>query len=120
MTKKKYKNWTLIDWDGNPDLKLKCWRKSFGRGHVSVGVGDFQSIVYSHGDNSDESLSGTRWNYDEPLLTEKQAMNLVDENRGYHDYKNELSFRRRLKKSLYLRRLFGAWNDGKKNGWSCG
>ena len=78
----KYKDWTLIDWDGNVSLGYKCWRKSFGRGHVSVGVGEFKLIVYSHGDNSDESLSSSRLNN----MTEEEAMKIVDSNKGY--YKN--------------------------------
>ena len=78
-----YKNWTLIDWDGNASLKLKCWRKSFRRGHVSVGAGDFLLICYSFGSDSDFSMSGTRWNYDKEPLTEKEAMKMVDEMKGY-------------------------------------
>jgi hypothetical protein len=58
--KVKYRDWTLIDWDGNPSLKLKCWRKSFGRGNVSVGVGEFMTICYDYGPDSDYSLSATR------------------------------------------------------------
>ena len=84
MTRTKYKDWTLIDWDGNPSLKLKCWRKSFGRGHVSVGVGEFTLIVYSHGANSDDSLSSTRWRDNDRTLTEQEAMSEVDSHRGYH------------------------------------
>ncbi len=70
--------WELIDWDGNPDLKLKCWRKSFGRGKVSVGVGEFLTIVFSFGANSDTSHSATRWNYDNPPISEQEAMTLID------------------------------------------
>jgi len=84
-TKTKYKVWTLIDWDGNPAMKLKCWRKSFGRGHVSVGVGDFLNIVYSHGANSDDSMSSTRWSYTR-IMSEQEAMDMVDRNRGYHNH----------------------------------
>jgi hypothetical protein len=83
MTKKtRYATWTLIDWDGNPDLNYKCWRKSFRRGHVSVGVGDFQLIVYSYGANSDDSCSSTRWRR-AGILTEQQAMALVDSLNGF-------------------------------------
>lgn len=71
--------WTLIDWDGNPSLKLKCWRKSFGAGHVSVGVGTFLNVVFSFGANSDNSFCATRWNYDNAPIDEKTAMRLVDE-----------------------------------------
>lgn len=86
----KYKKWTLIDWDGNPALNLKCWRKSFGRGHVSVGVGEFDLICYSHGDNSDDSMSSTRarWQYGRKDLTEQQAMEIVDRNHGYHNHRD--------------------------------
>lgn len=84
-TKQRYKEWTRIPWDGNPALNLECWRKSFGRGHVSIGIGQFHSIVYSHGANSDESMSGTRWNYDKNPLTEKEAMAMVDESKGFYD-----------------------------------
>lgn len=86
--RKKYKKWTLIDWDGNPALNLKCWRKSFSRGHVSVGVGDFLAIVYSHGANSDESISGTRWRKGKAPITEQEAMGFVDECGGYHKNKS--------------------------------
>ena len=85
MTRKKYKTWTLIDWDGNPALKLKCWRKSFGRGHVSVGVGTFGMIVYSYGPNSDDSLSSGR-RRGERTLTEEQAMAIVDRNKGHYNH----------------------------------
>ena len=81
----KYKTWTLIDWDGNPDLKLKCWRKSFGRGYVSVGIGSFLSIVYSYGPHHDDSMSGTRWREDGPI-TEEQAMKVVDRAKGLHNH----------------------------------
>ena len=64
-------------------MRLKCWRKSFGRGNVSVGVGDFKLICYSHGANSQDSLSSTRWRDGLPPLTEKQAMELVDSQGGY-------------------------------------
>lgn len=86
--KKKYSKWTIIDWDGNPDLKLKCWRKSFGRGHVSIGIGDFKTIVYSHGDNSNFSLSSTRCRkaYGIPDQTEEKAKAVVDKNQGYYNY----------------------------------
>lgn len=77
--KTKYTNWTLIDWDGNLSLGYKCYRKSFGRGHVSIGVGKFKLVVYSHGANSDESLTSTRTG-----LTEEQMMEIVDKNKGYY------------------------------------
>jgi len=81
----KYPKWTLIEWDGNKLLGYKCWRKSFGRGHVSVGQGKFLSIVYSHGNDSDDSISSTRWNYDSAPLTEKEAMAIVDRNKGFYN-----------------------------------
>lgn len=74
----KYPDWTLIDWDGNPQLKLKCWRKSFGKNHVSVGVGDFLTVVFSFGPDSDHSHSSTRWNYDLPVISEQEAMARID------------------------------------------
>ena len=83
-TKTNYSEWTLIDWDGNPSLKLKCWRKSFGRGHVSVGAGDFLSVVFSHGANSVSSMSSTRWNYDKTPISEQEMMKWVDECDGDH------------------------------------
>ena len=80
----KYKNWTIIDWDGNPELNLKCWRKSFRNGHVSVGIGSFYNIVYSYGANSDNSLSSTRWRKDNEHISEVDAMILVDKLNGYY------------------------------------
>ena len=70
-------NWQLIDWDGNPELKLQCWRKKFGRGHVSVGVGDFHNVTYSYGANSDDSIGCSRW-HGGRLLSEKEMMDFVD------------------------------------------
>lgn len=76
-----YENWTEIDWDGNPDLKYRCWRKSFGFGYVSVGIGEFKLIVYSYGANSDRSCSSTRWR-NTGTISEQEAMDLVDKNKG--------------------------------------
>lgn len=76
-------NWELISWDGNKELGFMCWRKKFRHGHVSVGVGEFLSIVYSYGSNSDNSCSSTRWNYEKPVLTEQEAMSMVDRNNGF-------------------------------------
>lgn len=84
--KTKYKEWTLILWDGNPDLKLMCWRKSFSNGHVSIGIGDFYHIVYSYGADSDNSLSSTRKGIRKPMMTEQEAMELVDRNNGHYNY----------------------------------
>jgi hypothetical protein len=81
MKKPKYKTWTLIDWDGNPSFNHKCYRKSFPRGHVSVGVGDFYSIVYSYGANSEDSYSSTR-HLGYKILTEQEAMDIVDKKGG--------------------------------------
>jgi hypothetical protein len=81
--KTKHKTWTLIDWPSNPSLNLKCWAKSFRQGVVYVGAGDFLTICFSFGANSEDSYSGTRWNYDEPPFTEEQAMASVDANSGY-------------------------------------
>jgi hypothetical protein len=69
--------WGLIDWDGNPPLGLKCWRKKFGKGHVSVGVGDFALVSFSYGANSDDSYSGDRG-----VMTEIEAMLAVDSGEG--------------------------------------
>ena len=76
-----YTNWTLIDWDGNTQLGYKCYRKSFGTGHVSVGVGVFTTIVYSYGANSGYSMSSTRWR-ESGNITEDEAMKMVDANNG--------------------------------------
>jgi hypothetical protein len=73
--------WELIDWDGNPELALKCWRKKFGRGHVSVGIGDDLSVTYSYGANSDDSISSTRWHYGR-TISEQDMMRWVDSNNG--------------------------------------
>jgi hypothetical protein len=72
--------WKLIEWDGNKELRLKCWRKKFRRGHVSVGVGEFKTIVFSFGHDSDASMSSTRSRmaYDTDDLTEQEAMQSVD------------------------------------------
>jgi hypothetical protein len=72
-----YPDWTLIDWDENPALKYKCYRKSFGGGHVSVGVGEFTLIVFSYGPNSERSGSSTRWR-ETGTISEQEAMKLVD------------------------------------------
>jgi hypothetical protein len=81
MAKTKYKDWTIIPWDGNLALGFKCYRKSFGRGHVSVGICDFDLIVYNYGNNSDDSMSSTRWRKN-GAISEKEAMALVDKMKG--------------------------------------
>lgn len=93
MVKAKHE-WKQIQWDGNLSLNLQCWRKKFGRGHVSVGIGDFKAIVYSYGANSDDSLSGTRHrrNLGRDLSCE-EAMQMVDENGGKHNWLNDYSGR---------------------------
>lgn len=85
--KTKYKDWTLIDWDGNIELGFKCYRKSFRNGHVSVGVGDFDHIGYSYGANSENSMSGTRKRQDR-TITEIEAMQIVDRNKGLYNSKD--------------------------------
>lgn len=75
--------WTRIPWDGNSALKLECWRKKFGRGHVSVGIGEFLSIVFSYGANSDNSFSGTRRLGPGQTMTEAEAMRAVDARQGH-------------------------------------
>lgn len=85
--KMKYEKWTLVDWDGNPEQNYQCLRKSFRGGHVSIGIGEFKSIVYSYGPNHKDSMSSTRSRISQnmPDLTMDQAMNLVDSNNGkYH------------------------------------
>ena len=77
----KYADWTLIDWDGNRELGYKCWRKTFGKGHVSVGIGDFTNIVYSYGKSSQDSMSSTRRRKD-GNISEEEAMEIVDKNNG--------------------------------------
>ena len=81
MAKRRHKEWTLVDWDGNPELGHKCWRKSFRHGHVSVGAGDFLLICYSYGPDNDDSMSSTRWRKS-GAITEHEAMRLVDNNNG--------------------------------------
>ena len=81
MKTEKYSEWTLIDWDGNRELGYKCYRKSFGGGHVSVGVGIFTSIVYSYGANSEDSMSSTRWR-ENGTISEDDAMRMIDKNNG--------------------------------------
>jgi hypothetical protein len=79
--------WTLIDWDGNTELGYKCYRKSFGKGHVSVGIGEFTTIVYSYGANSNSSMSSTRWR-ETGNISEQKAMEIVDRNYGKYNYKD--------------------------------
>jgi hypothetical protein len=55
--KQKFPQWTRIPWDGNLSLGFDCWRKSFGRGQVSVGIGDFRTVVFSYGPDSEFNLS---------------------------------------------------------------
>ncbi len=88
--------WVKMKWDGNPDLNLECWRKKFGSGHVSVGCGDFLTIVYSYGARSPNSLSGTRWNYGRPPLTEQEAMDEVDAQCGIYSW--EIQHKKRVRK----------------------
>ena len=85
-------DWQLIEWDGNPELKLQCWRKKFGRGHVSVGVGDFHNVTYSYGANSDDSISCTRWRVDR-IISEKEMMDYVDSIGG--KWRNDKSLKKR-------------------------
>lgn len=73
--------WKIVEWDGNPELKLKCWRKQFGGGYVSVGIGDFLDVCYSYGPNSDNSMCSTRWHYGR-IISEKDMMDFVDSNNG--------------------------------------
>lgn len=75
--------WMLIDWDGNRSLHYKCWRKKFGRGHVSVGVGEFTHVSFDYGANSDDSYGRSRWDDKGTLLlSEIEAMAAVDRGNG--------------------------------------
>jgi hypothetical protein len=76
-----YKKWNLIKWDGNLELGYKCYRRVFKGGHVSVGVGEFTTIVHSFGANSHRSYSSTRWR-ESGTLSEVEAMDLVDKQYG--------------------------------------
>jgi hypothetical protein len=78
MSKKKHE-WELIAWG---ESEYKCWRKKFGRGHVSVGAGSCLTVVFSYGPDSDDSYSSTRWDYDRPVITEEEAMKMVDAGKG--------------------------------------
>lgn len=69
--------WTLIPWDGNPALGFKCYRKTFNNGHVSVGIGAFDSVVFSYGANSDASYTATRGK-----RSPQSAMRAVDAGKG--------------------------------------
>lgn len=73
-----YPEWTLTPWDGNPSLNLQCWRKSFFGGYVSVGVGEFDTVSFSYGANSDASFSSTRWRKNR-VIPEQEMMNAIDE-----------------------------------------
>lgn len=84
----KYKEWTRIPWDGNLALGYECWRKSFGRGHVSVGIGSFLLICYSYGANSYDSMSSTRWRKAGPPETENAAMLRIDREGGHYKSHN--------------------------------
>jgi len=82
-----FNEWTLIDWDGNKSLGYKCYRKSFGKGYVSIGIGEFKNIIYSHGANSENSLSSTRLR-ENIEISEQEAMEIIDRNKGYHNSKD--------------------------------
>jgi hypothetical protein len=81
MSKKKHE-WELIEWDGSRESEYKCWHKKFGGGCVYVGAGDWLTVVFSYGPNSDDSYSSTRWDYDRPVITEEEAMKMVDAGKG--------------------------------------
>jgi len=76
--------WDLIEWDLNPDLRHQCYRKYFGKGHVSIGIGNFKHIVYFYGNNSENSISSTRWR-ETGDITPEQAMTIVDRNNGKYN-----------------------------------
>ena len=99
----KYKTWTRIPWDGNPALNLECWRKSFGRGHVSVGIGEFLNVVFSYGPDSDDSHCGTRWNYNgNPVISEDEAMRMVDAGKGKHMAGQDTPREKELRANAFL------------------
>lgn len=81
-TKDSLNGWQRILWDGNPTLGYYCFRKRFGRGHVSIGIGEFDSVIFSYGKDSDDSYSSTRWDYDRPLISPEEAMKMVDAGNG--------------------------------------
>jgi hypothetical protein len=74
--------WQRIPWDGNPYMGLECWRKQFGIGKVSVGIGDFHLVVFSYGPNSDRSFSSTRVS-PRRSIKELEAMQNIDKNNGF-------------------------------------
>jgi len=74
--------WKKIKWDGCENDNRHCWRKEFGRGHVSIGCGSFLTVVFSYGANSGMSFSSTRWDYDRPTISERDMMDIIDKNKG--------------------------------------
>lgn len=78
----KKNEWVKIPWDGNPELGFFCYRKKFGRGHVSVGIGEFDGIYYSYEANSEHSIGSTRWRANGKTISEQEAMDMVDKNNG--------------------------------------
>jgi hypothetical protein len=76
---RRWRGWRNIQWDGNPALKLRCWRKWTGRWYISVGIGEFLAVVYHFGANSPNSMSSTRWNYDKPPISEEVMMKWIDQ-----------------------------------------
>ena len=60
------KDWTFCKWRGNLELKMICWVKKFGRGHVSIRKDG--SVTYSFGANSEYSFSGGFFATEEPQL----------------------------------------------------
>jgi hypothetical protein len=109
MPQIKYPEWTRIPWDGNPDLKQECWRKSFGRGHVSVGIGgEFRLVSFSFGANHDSSHSGTRWNYDNPSITEEDMM------KGLDEYWSQEQGRRDFSTPPWLHKKPADWDEKQK------
>ena len=84
VSRKKYTAWTRVPWDGNPALGYECWRKSFGRGDVSVGIGDFLHVIFDYGPNSDYSIGSTRWDCDRKPISERDMMRMIDKANGKH------------------------------------
>lgn len=82
FAKKNTSQWELVDWHGNPELGLKCWRKEFGAACVYVGAGDFLEVSYSH-TRHDNCICGTRWDYGS-IISEADMMQAVDEQNGRH------------------------------------
>ena len=70
--------WERVPWHGNPAQSRECWRRKFGRGIVYIGIGEFQAVIFSFGPDSEDSFSGTRWNYIHPPYNEEEMKCMVE------------------------------------------